>query len=149
MEFFFTSPRSTLNAQRIQYLFWISRKHFINISSLAQKICAMTGDWSLSVNKCLITHVGLIIYPSAFINSVHNHSSYISFSPYISKTSFTIWRKAQSVNPSIGASQSIMKHTVRKLKKISSEKNLVFTSFYFKVDWISLNEEIQSKSIEN
>jgi len=109
------------------YFFWISAKHFNNIFSSDQNICAITGDWSLSVNKCLITHGGLIIYPSAFINSVHNHSSYF-FSPYTSKISFTIWRKAQSVYPSMGASQSIMVHTVRKLKKISREKLLFFLS---------------------
>ena len=107
----------------LPYLFWISKKHFTNISSFAQKICTITGAWSLSVNKCLITHVGLIIYPSAFINSVRSHNVYLFFSPYISKTSFTIWRKAQSVNQSIGASQSIIVSTVMKLKKISSEKN--------------------------
>ena len=136
--FFFNTQRSMLNSQLVQYLVWISLKHLVSISSFAQNICAMTGDWSLSVNKCLITPVGLIIYPSAFINSVRNHKVYFSFSPYISKISFTIWRKAQSVNQSMGASQSIMKHTVRKLKKISSKK--INELCYLEVDCISLNE---------
>jgi len=116
---------NSIHANIFPYFFWISMKHFTNIFSSAQNICAITGDWSLSVNKCLITPVGLMIYPSAFINSVHNHNSYF-FSPYISKISFTIWRKAQSVYPSMGASQSIIMHTVRKLKKISSKKNSLF-----------------------
>ena len=113
---------SIFNFQWWKYLFWMSVKHFTNISSFAQKICAITGDWKVSVNKCLITHRGLIIYPSAFINSVRKNNSYFPFSPYISKISFTIWRKAQSVNQSMGASQSIIANTVMKLKKISSEK---------------------------
>jgi len=117
---------SSIHANIFPYFFWISAKHFINIFSSDQNICAITGDWFLSVNKCLMTHGGLMIYPSAFINSVHNHNSYISFSPYLSKISFTIWRKVQSVYPSMGASQSIMVHTVRKLKKISSEKIYCF-----------------------
>jgi hypothetical protein len=129
MEFFSNIQLSTLNSQFVQYLFWISLKHFTNMSSFAQNICAITGDWSVSVNRCLITHGGLIIYPSAFMNSVRNHKVYFSFSPYISKISFVIWRKAQSVNQSMGAKPSIMRiwnvkfHiNVRKASKITSKK---------------------------
>lgn len=121
----FFSELLTLSSEIFRYLVWISAKHFNNIVSSDQNICAITGDWSLSVKRCLITPGGLMIYPSAFINSVRRINSYF-FSPYISKISFTIWRKAQSVNQSIGANQSIIVDTVRKAKKNSSGKKLCF-----------------------
>jgi hypothetical protein len=107
---------SSIHAKTFLYFFPISLKHFTSISSSDQNICAITCFCCLSVNRCLTTHVGLMIYPSAFINSVRSISSYFSFSQYSSKISFTIWRNAQSVNQSIGANQSIIVNTVRKKK---------------------------------
>ena len=92
----------TLNSELFRYLVWISAKHFISISSFPQNICAITGDCFLSVKRCLITPGGLMTYPSAFMNSVRRINSYF-FSQYFWKISFVIWRKAQSVNPSMGA----------------------------------------------
>lgn len=74
----------------LRYLVCMSSKHFITIASLPQKICAITGDCFLSVRRCLITPSGLIMYPSAFMNSVRRISSYFFFSPYFSKISFVI-----------------------------------------------------------
>gem|GEM_PF-6744772 len=89
------------------YFFWISVKHFISIFSFAQNICAITGACFLSVKRCLMTPMGLMRYPSAFMNSVQRINSYF-FSPYCSKISFVIWRKAQSVNQSMGAKPIII-----------------------------------------
>lgn len=90
------------------YLFWISAKHLRSISAFPPNIWAMTGACALVVRRCLMTPGGLIIYPSAFINSVRRVNSYLSFSPYFSKISFVIWRNAQSVNQSMGDKPNII-----------------------------------------
>lgn len=99
---------SVFNFQFMEYFSCISVKHLINISSFAQNIWAITGVCSLLVSRCFTTPRGLMTYPSAFINSVRSCKSYFSFSPYCSKISFVIWRKAQSVNQSIGAKPMII-----------------------------------------
>ncbi len=119
---------NSIHENTFPYFFWMSEKHFINISSFAQKICAIIFFWFLSVKRCLMTPVGLMIYPSAFMNSVRKNNLYFPFSPYSSKISFTIWRKAQSVNQSMGANQSIIVNTVQKAEKISSRKKALFSS---------------------
>lgn len=99
---------SSIPAKISAYFFSISAKHVVSISAFDQNIWTMTGACSLLVRRCLIRPVGLMTYPSAFINSVRRINSYLSFSPYCSKISFVIWRKAQSVNQSMGARPKIM-----------------------------------------
>lgn len=106
--FLFFSEFCILHSAFKKYFFSISLKHLVRNFSSDPNICIVTCFWSLSVKRCFATPIGLITYPSAFMNSVRRYNWCFFFSPYLSKISFTIWRKAQSVYQSMGAKPSII-----------------------------------------
>ncbi len=99
-------------------LFWIA-----SFASLPRNDDHCKRPWSdlLSseiVIRCLTTLLGLIIKPSAFINSVHT-CNWSSGFLYCSKIWLVMKRVAQSVIQSIGAKQSftIRRRKIKKLVK--------------------------------
>lgn len=135
---------SSIAEKTFLYFFSISWKHFTSIFSSDQKICSVTFFCPLSVKRCFATPRGLRTYPSAFMNSVRRCNSCF-FSPYLSKISFTIWRKAQSVYQSIGAKQSFILHVYGKPGKFPAGKRFVFAAIKCKVT--SCSEDCVDASI--